>query len=140
MDAEAVPRDVEADAARSSLLPPLQFFIVKLKNCAAGVANHVVMMIVADHMFKAPAAIARIEPFHDPTTLQHQERAIYGCPGHLGILLATPPQQFFGSEMLMRAKRRSHNQGALTGPTQAGAAQVVFDNALLCCRLHDTSG
>lgn len=140
MDAQTVAFDAKSDAARGGFLAAFEFFIMELKDRAANVANHVVVMVVPDHMLEAPTTIAGVEAFDKTALFQHLQRAVDGCPRDLRILLPAQLQQLLRGEVLVGAKGHRHDQCPLARPAQPGVAQVVFDDALLGSWLHNSPG
>ena len=140
LDAQAVAFDAEADALRRGILPPLEFVVVELEDRVAADADHVVVMRVAEHVFELAPAIAGVEPFDEARALEHRDRPVDRRARDARIDPAAALEQLFGGEVVVRREGLAHDQRALAGPPEAGAAQVVLDDVLFLLGLHRGAG
>jgi hypothetical protein len=72
-----VARDAEAEALRRRLLAPFEFVVAELEDAAALEADHVVVVLVTDHVFEAAAAVAGVEALDETRLLEHAD--LLGC-------------------------------------------------------------
>ena len=126
VEAQAVALDREAHAPRGGFLECLQLVVAKLQDGVARRADHVVVMLVPEHMFEAPPAIAGIHALDEAGVFERLQRAIDGGARNMRVLTATEGQQLVGGEVSVRAKRGAHNGGALLRPA-AMRAEVALD-------------
>src|SRR5262245_23977339 len=136
IDAQTVALDLEADAPGGHFLPALELVVAELEDLAARLADHVVVVFVAEHVLETTAAIAGVETFDEAGLLEHRERAVDGRARHLGILLLAADQHLLRGEVVVRRQRQTHDQRTLVGPPEAVAAQVGLDDCLFLLEFH----
>ena len=128
--------DLEANALGGQFLAALEFVITELKDLLACQTNHVVVVLVAEHVLEATTAIAGLEPFNKTSFFQHRQGAIDGGTRDFGIGLAAQLKQLLGGEVIVRRQCFAHDQRPLVGPAEATLAQRIFDDARLLLRLR----
>src|SRR5262245_33871308 len=136
VDAQAVALDLEADSPGGHCLPVLELVVAELEDLAARLADHVVVVFVAEHVLETPAAVAGVEALDEPGLFEHRERAVDGRARHLRILLLAANEHLLRGEVVVRRQRQTHDQRALVGPPEAVAAQVGFDDRLFLLGFH----
>ena len=140
MDAQAVALDAEADAFGSGFLPPLQLVVAELEDRTAPHTDHVVVMLVAQHVLEAAATIPGVQPFDEAGVLQHHQGPVDRRARDPAILPLAQRQQLIGGEVVVAAQRGLHDQGPLLGPAAAATAQLGFDDAQFLVGLHGGLG
>src|SRR6185369_10896329 len=136
VEAQAVALDLEARPPGRRLLPLLEFVVAELEDRAALQADHVVVVLVAEHVLEATPAVAGVEAFDEAGLLEHRQRAVDGGARDLGVDLAAEREQLLGGEVLVRRQRGAHDQRPLAGPAEAALLQVRLHDAVFLVELH----
>jgi hypothetical protein len=103
--------DPETEPFRGDLLTPFELVVAELEDAAAGLADHVVVVLVPEHVFEAPAAVAGLENHDEARLFQHPERAVDGGARDLRIELSAAFEQRLGGELVVGRQRLPDDKG-----------------------------
>ena len=109
--------DREAHLAGSNQLPLFEFLVTELQDHPTNLANHVVVVIVAEHMLEASAPVSCIEAFDKPGLLEHCQCPIDRRSRHLRIRRPTLVEQLVRSEVIVSIESRTYDERTLVCPT-----------------------
>ncbi len=94
-----VVTDFEAKMARDGFLERFQLFVVELANCAAGLADQVVVVAAGRVVFVSRLPIAESSRFRDSGVDEEFERSVYRGVANAGLTLLGQHEEFFNRDV-----------------------------------------